>query len=189
MRREVEEYNYALSAVQADLPAIDRAAIAWRAFSRPATEDEIFTELEKLQARYHAFDADPALAATLDAEWLEDLDGLSIGQIMTACKAWRMSDTAFSPRSAGQLLPLTGPAGDASARMYERIAHIARTETPALPDPKISDENRKIMGERMKTMLRPRPAELKPTATELEARRVKTLAELRAMADQGKSDD
>lgn len=160
-------------------------AEAWRAFSRPVTDAEIFVELEKLQGRYHAFEGDPKLADVHDDEWLEDLEGLSIGQLKTACKAWRMSPKEFAPRSAGQLIPLAGQRGDAAARIYEKLAHIARMEAPVEPAKVATDAERAAMRERMGKLLKSRGAKDLPrpkSAAEKERDRVKTVAELREMA-------
>lgn len=189
MSEEVTRYNSALTKAKAELPLIEAFVEVWRAYSRPATDDEILMELEKLQGRYHAFESDPALAKFHDEEWLEDLEGFSIGQLKAACKGWRMSDNAFGPRSAGQLVPFAGTSGEADVRYYGRIAEKARHGVPAVPMERLSDDERQKHVADIKGLLGnvTKPV-YPPTAEELEAKRVKTLAELRVMASEESND-
>lgn len=88
------------------LPAIRAEVEAAEDSARPATAAEILMELELLESRYHRMDHDAGTAKALARQWVEDLQelGVPIGHLRDRCKAWRMSDSAFAPRSAGQLL-------------------------------------------------------------------------------------
>ncbi|MGB6231198.1 MAG: hypothetical protein WBF53_13840 [Litorimonas sp.] len=103
--------------------------------ARPATAAEILTELELLESRYHRMDHDAGTAKALARQWVEDLQGtgIPIGHLRDRCKAWRMSDNAFAPRSAGQLLGGKDGAWLASYAMRLRGA-LDRIETETHAD-------------------------------------------------------
>lgn len=77
----------------------------------PAEPNQIAVELELLRARYPAFEADAsdAVADELEGEWLDDLAEYPLWAIQNARRNWRKKDTAFSPRSAGQLMASVRP--------------------------------------------------------------------------------
>ena len=78
---------------------------------RPASDSEIAVNLELLRARYPAFSEDESdkVADQLEDEWLDDLSGYPTWAIVRARALWRQKDTAFSPRSAGQLMAPVRP--------------------------------------------------------------------------------
>jgi len=113
------------------IPQVKHYVAAKQQDARKATPSEILTALEALECRYHRHEVDHATAKILASEWVDDLSGLTVCQLRKACKAWRMSDAAFAPRSAGQLLPLAGNSGEVEVKAGKMLLKVL-TETEAL---------------------------------------------------------
>lgn len=73
--------------------------------SRASTLD-FAEELSRLALHYWRPDFTPKEAAKLNADYLEDLRGITVGELMAACKEWRRNaDNRFYPTS-GQMFAL-----------------------------------------------------------------------------------
>ena len=112
------------------IPQVKHYVAAKQQDARKATPNEILTALEALESRYHRHDVDHATAKILAHEWVDDLSGMTVCQLRKACKAWRMSDAAFAPRSAGQLLPLAGNSGEVEVRAGKQLLEFLTQTEP-----------------------------------------------------------
>lgn len=116
-------------------PAFIAASDLLQNYLNFAPVDFIAVQLELLRTRYPAFapDASQAVADELDDEWLEDLEEYPLWAIQAARKAWRSKDTAFAPRSAGQLMASVRP-DVTRLRMLKRRADQAIAACEALTE-------------------------------------------------------
>ena len=137
------EFNTSLAEAKRLMPELNAKLAEVREAARVVTPEEIVLALEVLESRYHRFDKDYDTAKVHTHEDISDLAHITVLQLKTACEAWRLSPEKFSPRSAGQLLPLIGPDGGGAVKYVESaISNIMRLEElPVLTPEQIIQRN------------------------------------------------